>query len=128
MLNAATRILLVVSILVLAGCSTPSPYGVYSRGHAFWGESIEVNQDGTFEYGSASDDFSEHCTVHGSWALDDKDKNVVVLTVEETIKGDYSESCDDKPHHKKWRVRSSGLVSASKLPYRAKLERQQTDD
>ena len=88
-----------------------------------WGESIELKRDFTFTYDSMNDDFSEECTIHGVWTADDEQPNVVVLQVKSVIQGDYSESCDDKPHHKTWIVRSNSLVSASKVPYRDKLER-----
>ena len=108
---------------MLAGCAAPSPYGVYSQGHAFWGESIELRDDQTFTYYSVNDDFSEQCTVEGVWAVDTEKPNVVVLQVESITTGEFSDSCDDKPNHKAWIVRATGLVSASKSRYRDKLER-----
>lgn len=114
---------LVASISVLSGCAAASPYGVYGQGHVFWGESIELKRDFTFIYGSVNDDFSEECTVEGTWTADKDRPHVVVLRVSSVTQGDYSESCDDKPLHKTWIIRSGRLISASKEPYRVKLER-----
>lgn len=70
-----------------------------------------------------NDDLSEQCTVEGVWFVDAEKPNVVVLQVESIATGEFSDSCDDKPNHKAWIVRATGLVSASKSPYRDKLER-----
>jgi hypothetical protein len=95
--------------LSISACSY-SAIGVYSYGHAFWGEQLIVSDDGTFQYQTGSDDFSDNCKIFGKWAIDDDSPRLFVTRAEKIEVGEYTDDCDRQARITTWKMKQNAII------------------
>ena len=99
----------VLSVLI-SGCAGSTRFEISNM---FFGESIELKRDGTFEYDSSSDEIGNECTAQGLWQKERRDGiNYVVLDVRSFTRGGPQE-CRRVTEHRYWIISHGGIMSVN---------------
>ena len=124
-----TRILIAALLapFSISACSY-SAVGVYSYSHAFWGEELTISDDGTFQYQTGADDFSDNCEVFGTWAIDDESPRLLITRSDRIEVGEYTDNCDRQARTTTWKMNQNAIVQLDASGKRASTLERQVDE
>ena len=117
-----------ILLLGICGCSSSPVHGIYTQSSSvFGGESIHLNDDGTFTYSLWSDDRDEECQTHGTWEVNEAKPTTVVTQVKTVDPAHFGDHCENQPRIETWTVGSRSLIRLVDSKYKVSFQKVNDD-
>ena len=101
--------------LAIGGCASGRSYGV---SYMTWAATLTLNEDGSFNYGSQSDEIGSDCHAQGKWIRDRRGGDWYVFLTIDSVREDSEDACKHFTQEKQWMENRDRLIPVNGEPLR----------